>query len=124
MTMRSTITACACALIASAAAAAADPPRSFRLDIAAGKVGEVCMQLDSGQSLSWRFKASREVDFNLHHHLDKEVLMPVALKALRQHAGTHAIDRRNDWCLMWTAPTSQPVTVEGRWSATRRAAPR
>lgn len=106
------------AALATALPCAAASPQRILLTIAPGQVGEVCMALDAGQTLSWRFKASQAVDFNLHHHVGQDVLMPVALKAVRQHAGTQAIDHRNDWCLMWTAPASQRVTVEGRWSTT------
>lgn len=104
--------------IAAGAASAKDQP--IRISIASGKVGEVCMPLAEGDTLRWRFKASAALDFNLHHHLDKEVLMPVERKAVKADRGEQRIDRQNDWCLMWTAPpATKPVTVEGAWSVRR-----
>jgi hypothetical protein len=93
----------------------ATAPRPFHLTVAPGKVGEVCMALDAGDTLAWQFKANASAEFNLHHHVGDQVLMPVQRKAAAQDAGEHAIDQRNDWCLMWTAPPGQRLTVKGRW---------
>jgi hypothetical protein len=102
------------ALAAGAPVLAADD-RPIRLDIAAGKVGEVCMPLQAGDTLAWEWQASAATDFNLHQHVGKTVLMPVKRKAVSQQRAQHKADRRNDWCLMWTAPAAQAVTVEGAW---------
>ena len=99
-------------------------PGSAIVDIAAGKIGEVCMALDEAQTLAWRFKASDALDFNLHHHVGSEVLIPVEYRAVREHRGHQLIDRRNDWCLMWTAPKGKQVTVEGQWTARPPGAPK
>ncbi len=88
------------------------------LTIAAGKVGEVCRPLQAGDTLAWEWKASAAVDFNLHQHVGTQVLMPVERKAAAEDRAQHTVDRRNDWCLMWTAPAGQGVTVEGSWRAT------
>jgi hypothetical protein len=47
--------------------------------------------------------------------------MPVEQKAVRRATGEHSIDRRNEWCLMWTAPPGRGVTVEGAWTVHRAA---
>jgi hypothetical protein len=92
--------------------------RPIQLTIAAGKVGEVCMALQAGDTLAWEFKASAATDFNLQQHVDKQVLMPVERKAVIEDRAQHTVERRNEWCLMWTAPAGQGVTVEGAWRAT------
>ncbi len=103
------------AVIAHDAIAAKDHP--IRLTIAPGKVADVCMPLAEGDTLRWRFKASVALDFNLHHHVDKAVLMPVDRMAVKADRGEQSIDRRNEWCLMWTAPTqAKRVMVDGAWS--------
>jgi hypothetical protein len=102
------------ALAAGAPVFAADD-QPIQLDIAAGKVGEVCMPLRAGDTLAWEWKASAATDFNLHHHVGKKVLTPVQRKAVTQQRAQHKVDRRNEWCLMWTAPAAQPATVEGTW---------
>ena len=108
-------------LTASALVRAGDD-QPIRLDIAAGKVAEVCMPLQAGDTLAWEFKASAATDFNLHQHVGKEVLMPVKRTAVSQERAQHKVDRRNDWCLMWTAPAGQAVTVEGAWRVIEPAA--
>jgi hypothetical protein len=91
----------------------------IRLSIAAGKVGEVCMRLGVGDTLAWRYRASAPVDFNLHHHVGEKVLTPVSLTARTRSRARHTADRDNDWCLMWTAPAAQAVTVSGDWHVRR-----
>lgn len=90
----------------------------IQLTIAAGKVGEVCMALQAGDTLAWQWKASAAINFNLHQHVGQQVLMPVERKAIGEDRAQHTADRRNDWCLMWTAPAGQGVTVEGNWRVT------
>ena len=99
--------------IATLAAHARETP--IHLAIAPGKVGEVCMPLAAGDTLAWRFKASAALDFNLHQHVDKEVLMPVERKAVASDRARHTVERANEWCLMWTAPAGQRITVQGAW---------
>jgi hypothetical protein len=94
------------------ASAQAEP---IRLDIAAGKVGEVCMPLRAGDTLAWTFEASAAVDFNLHDHVGKTVNMPVRRSAVAQDRAQLKVPRENDWCLMWTAPRAQGVNITGTW---------
>lgn len=109
-------------LLLVAAPVLAAPQQPIALDIAAGRVGEVCMPLEAGQTLSWRFRASRPVDFNLHQHVEGKVLMPVERKAVNRQRGQHRVAQGNEWCLMWTAPAAQGATVQGHWQALPRAA--
>jgi hypothetical protein len=103
--------------LAALATAAIAKDRPIRVTIAPGKVAEMCMPLSEGDTLRWYFKATVALDFNLHHHVDKDVLMAVDRKAVKADTGEQRIDRRNDWCLMWTAPAAgKPVGVNGAWS--------
>jgi hypothetical protein len=103
----------ACTLVAAGSAVAKEQP--IELTIAAGKVGEICMPLRAGHTLRWAFEASAPADFNLHHHLGKQVLMPVDRKAIAADRAAYRANRSNEWCLMWTAPTAQGITVKGSW---------
>jgi hypothetical protein len=117
--MRPIAAALLAALIAAPAIA---KEQAIDLKIAAGKVGEVCMPLRAGDTLAWDFKSSAPADFNLHHHVDKQLLMPVERKAIAADRAQHRADRANDWCLMWTAPAAQAITVTGSWRLARGAA--
>jgi len=103
-------------LLLVSASLAKDHP--IRVSIAPGKVAEVCMPLNAGDTLRWRFKANGPLDFNVHHHVGKEVLMPVDRRAVKVDKAELAIDQSNEWCLMWTAPASaKRATIEGAWSS-------
>ncbi len=107
-------------LLATATASAQERPIS--LTIAAGKVGEVCVPLQAGDTLGWRFESSAAADFNLHDHVGKKVNMPVRRKAVRQQTAQHTVARTNDWCQMWTAPRAEGITVSGAWQVKTVAA--
>ena len=102
-------------LLVTSSVAAIAQGKPIKLAIAAGQVGEICMPLQAGETLSWRFLASATADFNLHHHVGQQVLTPVLRKAVKQGRGRHTAERSNDWCLMWTAPARQDITVNGAW---------
>jgi hypothetical protein len=112
---------CFMTLLWLSATAQAEP---IRLDIAAGKVGEVCIPLRAGDTLSWTFEASAAVDFNLQDHVGKTVNMPVKRNALMQDRAQHKVPRKNDWCLMWTAPAQAGSAITGSWQVIRAAAPK
>jgi hypothetical protein len=105
----------AAAMLALAQIGATAAETSRQLSIAAGKVDEVCLPLRAGQTLHWRFDADAALDFNLHHHLGKQVLMPVERRAVRADEGRHRIDQDNDWCLMWTAAKDRGARVRVSW---------
>jgi len=113
-------------LVAAALAppAAANGERPIRMTVAAGKVGEACMPLAVGDTLVWQFTSSVATDFNLHHHVGTDVLMPVERKGIREDRGEHAIDRANEWCLMWTAPKDSAMSISGTWLVRKAGAPR
>jgi hypothetical protein len=107
-------------LLAAATASAQERPVS--LAIAAGKVGEVCMPLQAGDTLAWRFESSAAADFNLHDHLGTKVNMPVRRKAVKREQRQHQVERTNEWCLTWTAPRAKAITVNGAWQVKAAAA--
>lgn len=110
--------ACLMTLFWLCASAQAEP---IRLEIAAGKVDEVCMPLRAGDTLAWTFEASAPADFNLHDHVGKKVNMPVKRNAVMKDHARLKVPRKNDWCLMWTAPAAQGITVTGAWQVIRAA---
>jgi hypothetical protein len=98
--------------------ALADTP--IQIVLAPGKADEACMKLAAGDTLRWTFEADAGVAFNVHHHVGKDVLMPVDVKDTRAHVGTVVADRANEWCLMWTAPKDRPARIRGQWSTVSR----
>jgi hypothetical protein len=95
---------------------AAEVPIEF--DIPAGKIDEICLPIKAGDTIHWRFTADGPVDFNLHHHVGKKVVMPVNQKAVTSHEGKYDIKDAAEWCLMWTAPKTRGVSVRGGYATT------
>jgi hypothetical protein len=83
-----------------------------------GKIHEVCAKANVGDLIKWKFTSSSTVDFNVHHHRAKTVIMPVDKKAVLSDEGSQRVDQTNEWCLMWTAtsgPQLSPTKVSGQW---------
>jgi hypothetical protein len=108
--------------LALAATVASAQDQAISLTIAAGKVGEVCMPLQAGDTLAWRFESSAAADFNLHDHVGTKVNLPVQRKAVKREQRQHRVERSNEWCLMWTAPRAEGITITGSWKVSKGAA--
>ena len=86
-------------------------PYSFTLS---GKAfDERCVNLDAGQSIRYRFKASAPVDFNIHYHRGEEVVFPVRKAGVRETSGTFKARGAEGYCLMWEHKGSGSAAVEG-----------
>lgn len=84
-----------------------------------GKSHEVCSKLQSGEEIHWNFSSTSPVDFNLHHHLNEKVIMPVDKKSTKKNKGSFILDASNDWCLMWTLPKTakKAAMIKGDWTS-------
>jgi len=82
--------------------------------IAAGKLDEICVRLEAGRSIRWRFEASTPLDFNLHFHRGAEVHYPVKRDRIRADSGVFTADAGEDYCLMWTNRSKSPARLHGR----------
>ena len=76
---------------------------SHKGTIAAGKLVEVCGKLSAGNKIRWDFEVSTPVDFNVHYHEGKAVVMPIVRDKTRADAGVFAPPAAQDYCLMWEA---------------------
>jgi hypothetical protein len=48
--------------------------------------------------------------------------MPVRRRAVKREQRQHQVERTNEWCLMWTAPCANAITVNGEWRVVDTAA--
>lgn len=98
-------------------------PASFKKDISVtikpGKVHEECIELKSGTTVAYRFKASKPVPFNIHFHSgigkDEKVEYPVKLDQVDAAENVLKVAADQDYCWMWSNKkvTSESVTVSG-----------
>lgn len=105
------------------AAGESKSPASFKKEISVtikpGKVYEECIELKSGTSVAYRFKASKPVPFNIHFHSgtgkDEKVEYPVKIE--QTDAAEDVLNVTNDehYCWMWSNKkvTTESVTVNG-----------
>ena len=59
---------------------------------------EVCGNLPAGLKVGWNFEASELLDFNVHHHIGKEVVFPSKFTAVVTAKDTLATKIDQDYC--------------------------
>jgi hypothetical protein len=79
--------------------------------LAPAKVAEVCGKLTQGQKVAWSFTADRALDFNIHYHEGKRVVMPVRRDHSVASKGTLKVARDHEYCWMWTNASADAVPV-------------
>ena len=70
--------------------------------IAPGKFVEFCENLPKASVVTWRFKASAPLNFNLHFHQGKAVAFPEKHDGVSELQGTFVAKTTEDYCWMWT----------------------
>ena len=84
-----------------------------------GKVYEECVELKSGTTIAYRFKASRPVPFNIHFHSgtgkDEKVEYPVKLDQADMADDVLKVTTDQHYCWMWSNKrvTTESVTING-----------
>jgi len=82
----------------------ADAPKIVRAHpLPSFQIHEDCVRLAPGDRVEYRFESTEPVDFNIHYHDDKAVVMPVVREQSREDAGMYAAQIARDYCLMWEA---------------------
>ena len=70
--------------------------------IAPGKFVEICENLPKGSAVTWQFKASAPLNFNVHFHQGNEVAFPEKQDGVSELKGTLVAQSKEDYCWMWT----------------------
>ncbi len=92
----------------------------FRVDVPARGFEEHCVKLESGEAVRYRFRASGEVDFNIHYHRGSEVLYPVRTPATVVAEGDFTAPSADTYCLMWERKHEGAVRIDGAVERLRR----
>jgi hypothetical protein len=72
---------------------------------------EECVELMPRDVLSYSFKASDPVDFNIHYHEETNIVYPVSKKNSSGEEGKFYADKEQTYCLMWTNIQTKPVRL-------------
>ena len=67
------------------------------------EVHEECLRLEQGERVEFAFESTEPVDFNIHYHEGKIVVMPLTRDKSSGDAGVFATPVAQDYCLMWEA---------------------
>jgi len=84
--------------------------------VAPGRFVEVCGKLAKGQAVDWRYQAAGPLDFNIHYHQGKKVVMPEQRKASTAAEGRLQAALDQDYCWMWTNKSQAPVLLSTSFS--------
>ena len=79
--------------------------------IAPGKFLEICEPLAKDSAVTWQFKASAPLNFNVHFHLGKDVVFPEKQDGVSELQGTLVAQRKEDYCWMWTNKGTAPSSI-------------
>jgi len=85
---------------------------AHKTSIAAGKFIEVCEKLPQGSRVTWSFRSSAPLDFNIHYHEGKEVKFPAKQDASSGAKGRLDASVEQDYCWMWTNKLKQATTLD------------
>ena len=81
------------------------------VNVAPGRFAEVCGQLPMDAKVRWNFEASMPLDFNVHHHVGKEVKFASKLVAVNAAKDTLDAKTEQEYCWMWSNKTAAQATV-------------
>ena len=81
------------------------------LSVAPGKFAEVCGKLAQGQAIAWSFKGDRPMNFNIHYHEGRQVVVPVEQDAAADAQGKLDVSLSQDYCWMWTNKATLSATL-------------
>ena len=79
--------------------------------IAQGKFVEICENLSKDAVVTWQFKASTPLNFNIHFHQGKDVSFPEKQDGVSERQGTLVAPSKEDYCWMWTNKGDAPSSI-------------
>ena len=82
--------------------------------VAAAGPHEVCGKLAAGTRVHWRFESDQPTDFNIHHHVGKDVFFAAKEDGSRGAEGRFEAKETHDYCWMWTRKAGPAAAVRLR----------
>ncbi len=72
---------------------------------------EKCENMSLGNKLVYSFKVLKPVNFNIHYHVRTQIFYPITKDGILSLEGTFYPEKKQMYCLMWTNPHSEIVTL-------------
>ena len=105
----------AAALISTSPSFAHAESKTDNASIESGKVHEVCMNLTEGQNLTYFFKSSKKMNFNIHYHEGEKVTFPVDEYPTNMGSDVFTAPVEQGYCMMWTNTADEAVDLDVRY---------
>ncbi len=84
------------------------------------KYFEDCMELLPGQKMEYSFETAKPVNFNIHYHEEKDIIYPISKEYISELEGIFHCEKKQYYCLMWTSPYSEPITLTYKCKIVKR----
>lgn len=85
---------------------------AHRTELKAGGSLELCGKLDAGLKIDWRYQSTQALDFNIHFHEGKEVVVPVKHKAMMELQEQFEVKQTQGYCWMWTNKSKEKANLD------------
>ena len=79
-------------------------------------IGEICPEMNAGQTLSFDFKSNNEVEFNLHYHEGEKVSYPIEPHKVESLKQSYKAPIKQTYCLMWKGINKEPSKIKVNYS--------
>jgi len=84
----------------------------IEVNVSAGGQHEECFYVDNGISITYQYKTSSPLDFNLHYHDDNGMNYLVELpKSSSNSNSVEQLVQKQVYCLMWINPESNKAEL-------------
>lgn len=80
--------------------------------VAPGQALELCAPLGAAEAVDSRFNATGALDYNVHHHVQDEVVYLELEKGITRHVGRLEPESADTYCWMWENRGSAAVKLE------------
>ncbi len=87
-------------------------PAKGEVEIAAGKIKEVCFPAKSPMQINYQFSANQALNFNIHFHQDKNAYFPIKQNDILSTQGIFTPESEQFYCMMWSNKNKQAVTLK------------
>ena len=78
-------------------------------------IGEICPEMDEGQTLDFEFESNHEVEFNLHYHEGEKVSYPIEPQKLNSLNKAFKAPIKQTYCLMWKGLSEVPSKIKVKY---------
>ncbi len=92
------------------------PARKFSHPVKPKGFAEECFRLPAGASIGYAFESTAPVDFNIHFHRGSDIEYPVKVEGVRQADERFVAATAEEYCLMWTNRSAEPIAIRGTLS--------